>query len=65
MTAAEFPVSLHHDTGNVEFRAEAFNALNTPQFSDPVLYQDAPNFGVISTSAVSPRILQLAVKLSF
>jgi hypothetical protein len=61
----EFPVSLHHDTGNVEFRAEAFNALNTPQFSDPVLYQDAPNFGVISTSAVSPRILQLAVKLSF
>lgn len=60
-----FPVSLHHETGNVEFRAEAFNALNTPQFSDPVLYADAPNFGVINTTAVAPRILQLAVKLGF
>lgn len=60
----EFPVALLKG-GDVEFRAEAFNAFNTPQFSDPVLYSDQSNFGVINSLAVSPRILQLALKVSF
>ena len=54
-----------------EFRVESFNTLNTPQFSDPTLagagsaYYDSPTFGLITTTAVAPRILQLAVKFSF
>ncbi len=54
-----------------EFRVESFNTFNTPQFSDPTLSgtafsaYDSPSFGVINTVSVAPRILQLAVKLSF
>ncbi len=60
-----FPFSLRHEQANAEFRVETFNTFNTPQFADPVLAQDAPNFGVINRTAVSPRIMQLALKLSF
>jgi hypothetical protein len=60
----QFPVSLLKG-GDIEFRAEAFNAFNTPQFSDPVQYSDQSNFGVINSLAVSPRIFQLALKISF
>lgn len=48
-----------------EFRVESFNTFNTPQFSDPNTYQDSQQFGLITTTAVAPRILQLAVKFSF
>ncbi len=48
-----------------EFRAETFNLFNTPQFSDPGLAVDSPTFGVINTTSVNPRILQLALKISF
>lgn len=60
-----FPFSVRSTQANAEFRAELFNAFNTPQFGDPTLYQDSPAFGVINTTAVSPRIMQLAVKFSF
>ena len=60
-----FSLSRMRDGLNAEFRAEAFNAFNTPQFMDPSNYADASNFGVISGLAVSPRILQLAIKLGF
>jgi hypothetical protein len=60
-----FPFKVHKETANAEFRAGAFNAFNTPQFSDPNLYVDSGAFGVITTAAVAPRIMQLAVKFSF
>jgi hypothetical protein len=48
-----------------DFRAELFNAFNTPQFGDPKTTLDSASFGVINTTVVAPRIMQLAVKFSF
>ena len=51
---------------NWEFRAEAFNAFNTPHFSDPdINVADGAGFGVISSTIASPRVLQLALKYNF
>ena len=51
---------------NLQFRAEAFNVLNHPQFGTPDNFvSDGPgSFGTI-TSVSDPRIIQLALKLSF
>ena len=48
-----------------QFRAELFNAFNTPQFGDPTTTVDSPAFGIVNTTAVAPRIMQLAIKFSF
>jgi len=48
----------------VELRAEVFNLLNTVQFNAPNAVLGAANFGTI-TSALDPRVAQLAVKLVF
>ena len=50
---------------SVEFRAEFFNAFNHPQFSNPVVTSNLANFGQITSSSVSPRIVQLALKFTF
>ena len=50
---------------NLAFRAEFFNAFNTPQFSNPVTDSSASNFGFITSTAVAPRIIQLGLKLGF
>lgn len=64
---------------NLDFRAEFFNAFNTPQFSNPgisagtvtyvppvgVALVPDPTFGQITSTSVNPRIIQLALKLSF
>jgi len=50
----------------VQFRAEFFNTWNHPQFSNPNTVASAPTgFGQISTTSVSPRIIQFALKYSF
>jgi hypothetical protein len=49
----------------VQFRAEAFNALNTPQFSSPNTSLNSVSFGVISTTANSPRQVQFGLKLLY
>lgn len=50
---------------NVEFRAEFFNLFNHAQFGDPQTTFGLPNFGVISSTIVSPRVIQLALKFNF
>lgn len=50
---------------NLEFRAEAFNATNTAVFATPNDVINAPNFGVVTSTANTPRELQLALKLNF
>jgi hypothetical protein len=51
----------------LEFRAEAFNATNTPVFSAPdTSLPDGPGyFGVVSSTANDSRELQLALKFYF
>ncbi len=48
----------------LEIRAEVFNALNTPPLANPNAVLGAANFGTI-TSAGDPRVVQLALKISF
>ena len=48
----------------IELRAEVFNLLNTANFGAPVTTLGAANFGTITT-ALDPRVLQLAVKYTF
>ena len=49
----------------LEFRAEAFNATNTAVFSAPANVINGPNFGVVTSTANSPRQLQVALKLIY
>ncbi|QNI31137.1 carboxypeptidase regulatory-like domain-containing protein [Alloacidobacterium dinghuense] len=47
------------------FRTEFYNALNHPQFSNPDTNFTSATFGVVSSTAVNPRVAQLALKLVF
>jgi hypothetical protein len=48
----------------IELRAEVFNLLNTVNLGAPAGMFGAANFGTI-TSALDPRVVQLAVKFTF
>ena len=53
------------ESHNLQVRFEAFNALNTPQFSNPGSSFGASSFGQISSTKINNRELQLAVKYLF
>jgi hypothetical protein len=53
------------EKSSVQFRTEFFNTLNHPQFANPDTNFTSPTFGVISSTAVNPRVIQLALKLAF
>jgi hypothetical protein len=48
----------------LQFRAEAFNGLNNVQFNPPDQNVVSPNFGTLQ-SAQRPRVMQLALRLTF
>lgn len=48
----------------LQFRAEFFNALNTPPFGPPIGAVNSPQFGQILTAG-SPREVQLGLRLTF
>jgi outer membrane receptor protein involved in Fe transport len=53
---------------NLEFRAEAFNLFNRVQFGNPGLVASTAagnTFGIISTQLNSPRLIQLALRLTY
>jgi hypothetical protein len=53
------------ESGRLEFRGEAYNLFNHPQFSNPGATIGNPGAGVISGTSVANRIVQLAVRLAF
>jgi hypothetical protein len=60
----QFPLPIREGS-QLEFRAEAFNALNHPQFSPPNLTVGSSAFGKVTAQANSPRQVQLGLKLYF
>ena len=52
------------ETSRLQFRAEFFNLLNTPNFDLPVADLNSPNFGKV-TSAKDSRQIQLGLRLEF
>ncbi len=54
------------ETGNVELRAEAFNAFNHPIWNGPgTTVTDPGTFGIITTKGGTPRQVQLALRIQF
>ena len=53
------------EPSSLQFRAEFFNALNHPQFANPDTNFTSPTFGVISSTSVNARVVQLALKFAF
>lgn len=53
------------ESKNLEFRVEFFNLFNHTQFANPGTLYGLPGFGDITSTIVSPRIMQLALKLNF
>jgi hypothetical protein len=57
-----FPIG---ENARLEFRLEAFNALNDVVFAAPGKVINGPNFGVVTSAANTPRELQVAFKVTF
>jgi hypothetical protein len=53
------------EKATVQFRAEAFNLTNTPQFGFPDMNFASQQFGVISSQANEPRQIQFGLKVLF
>ncbi len=53
------------DRANIQFRAQLFNAMNTPQFAGPNTAFGSANFGKITAQANFPRYLQLGLHVRY
>jgi hypothetical protein len=61
----EFSLSKIHEGMRLQYRIEALNAFNHPQFSGPNTTVGSSRFGKISSQANSPREVQMALRLYF
>jgi hypothetical protein len=59
------PIRWPHENSSLQFRAEFFNLLNHPQFADPDSNFASPALGVVSSTSVSARVGQLALRFAF
>jgi hypothetical protein len=53
------------ESAELLFRVELYNALNHPQFSNPGATYRTASFGVITTTATAPRLIQFGLKYLF
>ncbi|MGB3631429.1 MAG: hypothetical protein WBA18_18125, partial [Terracidiphilus sp.] len=53
-----------HESG-LNFRAEFFNLFNHPELGMPINDINEPGFGAVDSTVNNPRLVQLALKLSF
>jgi hypothetical protein len=53
------------EPGIVQFRAEFFNGFNHPSFGDPNMSAGTAQFGVIRSTRINGREIQLALKFLF
>jgi hypothetical protein len=60
----DFPLHLRGEGQTFQFRVETFNLFNHAQFRDPSTTLGS-SFGQVTSSAVMPRLLQLAAKVNF
>jgi len=61
----QIPLNMLREGTRLEFRAEAFNTLNHPQFCGPNTTVNGGTFGQVQSQCNSPREVQLALKLYF
>jgi len=61
----QFRLTALREGARLDFRIEAFNALNHPQFAGPNTTVGAAAFGRVTAQANSPRQVQLGLKLYF
>ena len=64
-----FDMSINKNFGiasnNLEFRIEAFNLLNVPIWGQPGSQLGTPNYGVITSTRMDSRQIQLGLKFTF
>ena len=53
------------DGAELAFRVEFYNAMNHSQFSNPGTTFRTAGFGVVTQTAVAPRLIQFALKYLF
>ena len=58
-------IPLPREGTGLNFRAEFFNLWNHPQFGSPINDINASGFGAVNSTVNNPRLVQLAMKLSF
>jgi hypothetical protein len=54
-----------HEGQALQYRSEFFNTFNHSRFANPGVNAAPLTFGQITGTSVSPRVIQLALKLSF
>ncbi len=53
------------ERGQLQFRVECYNIFNRPIFGQPGTTFGTPQFGVLTSTAIDPREIQLALRLTF
>ena len=54
------------ESSSLNLRGEFFNALNRPEFGNPITDRAAgPAFGLITSTVANPRLIQLALRYEF
>jgi hypothetical protein len=61
----DFSLNKMREGSRLQFRAEAFNALNHPQFGNIASQFNSGGFGDVQSQVNVPRQVQVALKLIF